>query len=382
MKWKYTLPISVLIAVILFPIGCNREEFRWGKRIGDIYYYENTIFLGAQELTLLKDITKNEIVFSGKAGEIGNITDNSILVMGVSEKTPYGLLRKVSSIQAVGTDILISSSDATLLDVIKEGTIKFQKKLLEKDFKIKSKIEGVLVKGLNKSFDGLALTMENLEVYNDGTKTAGLSGAIGISPEIDLTIEIQFNEIKNINIVTTLNKIDEVALSSNGPFSGQKEIVAAEFIHSPVIIDSLVFVPEIKIICGFDGTVSSDVSSGVRQDRTITSVIDYGNSKWSEDPLTHSESFDFIKPVLTDNSQLKIYSGPEINIRLFGIPIQVIKATGFYSLEAEKTTSPYWRLFIGNDGQNTIKGDILGLREDYNQNLSIEALEVGNANDN
>ena len=382
MHRKNIVTICVLTLFFFLQAGCERGEFTWGKKIGDITYSGNAILLGSDELKLIKEVTDNEIIFTKKEGALKNITSKSILVMGVSEKTPYGLLRRVNSLETNGTDLVISTTDVQLDEAIKEGTIKFQKKLLEKDFKIKSKIEGGLVKGLNKSFDGLALTMENLEVFNDGTKTAGLNGAIGISPEIDLTIEIQFNEIKKINIVTTLNKIDEVALSSDGAFSGQKEIVAAEFIHSPIIIDSLVFVPEIEIICGFDGTVSSGVSSGVRQDRTITSVIDYGNSKWSEDPLTHSESFDFIKPVLTDNSQLKIYSGPEINIRLFGIPIQVIKATGFYSLEAEKTASPFWRLFIGNDGQNTIKGEVLGLREDFIQNLSIEALEVGNSNDN
>jgi hypothetical protein len=382
MHRKNIVTICVLTLFFFLQAGCKRDEFTWGTKIGDITYSGNAVLLGDEELSLIKEVTDNEIIFTEKKGALKNITSKSILVMGVSEKTPYGLLRRVNSLETNGTELVISTTPAQLDEAIKEGIIKFKKKLLEKDFKIKSKIEGVLVKGPNKSFDGLALTMENLEVYDDGTKTAGLSGAIGISPEIDLTIEIQFNEIKKINIVTTLNKIDEVALSSNGPFSGQKEIVAAEFIHSPVIIDSLVFVPEIKIFCGFDGTVSSDVSSGVRQDRTITSVIDYGASKWSEDPLTHSESFDFIKPVLTDNSQLKIYSGPEINIRLFGIPIQVIKVTGFYSLEAEKTASPSWRLFIGTDGQNTIKGEILGLREDYTQNLSIEALEIANANDN
>ena len=126
-----------------------------------------------------------------------------------------------------------------------------------------------------------------------GPKIAILNGAIGISPEIGITMEIRFNEITEINIVTTLNKIDEVTVTSNGAFGGEKETVAAEFIHTPIIIDSLVFVPEVTINCGFDGTISSEVSSGVRQDRVITSTMNYSNSKWSDDPLTHTESYDF-----------------------------------------------------------------------------------------
>jgi hypothetical protein len=69
-------------------------------------------------------------------------------------------------------------------------------------------------------------------------------------------------------------------------------------------------------------------------------------------------------PQITDNSSLKIFSGTEITINLFGIPVQTVKATGFYSLEAQKTASPFWRLLIGNDGQNSVKSDILGLSGD------------------
>ena len=381
MERKYIIPVSILILMMIIPASCEKHEFIWGKKIGNITYSGNVVFLGDEELALLKEVTANGITFSGKIGEIENITEKSIMVMGVSEKTPYGSLRKVNSLQTNGTDIIITTSDAQLNDAIKEGTIKIKEKLLEKDFKLKSKVEGAIVKGPDKSFDGLAVTLDNLEIFKDGTKIAKLNGAIGISPEIDITIEIQFNNIKGINIVTTLNKIDEVSVSSNTAFNGENEIVAAEFIHSPMNIDSLVIVPEVNIICGFKGTVSGEVSSGVRQDRVITSKMDYVNSRWFGDPFTHTESFDFIIPQITENSDLQIFSGPEINIRLFGVPVQTIKATGFYSLKADRTVSPFWKLFIGNDGQNIVKRDILGLNEDYAQSVAIDASEISNAND-
>lgn len=379
MNKKYIALASILFIIMILPSGCERGEFNWGTKIGSITYTGNVLFFGAEELALLEEVTSNRIVFSGNSGEIEKIADNSILVMGVSEKTPYGSLRKVNSIQKNGDEIAVTTSDALLTDVIKEGTIKFQEKLLEKDFQLKSKVDGVLVKGADKSFDGLAVTLDNLEIFNDGTKIARLNGAIGIIPEIDMTIEIRFNEVSQIDLVTTLNKIDEVTVTSNGAFNGEKEIVAAEFIHSPIIIDSLVFVPEVTISCGYKGTISSDVSSGVRQDRIITSAMNYKLSKWSEDPLTHTESFDYTEPLVTDNSDLEIYSGPEISIKLFGVPVQVVKASGFYALEAEKTGTPLWKLSCGTEGYNSIKADILGINENHTLNMTIPASEIGNA---
>lgn len=378
--WKNIKLVSILIIIMVIPQACERE-FNWGTKIGNVTYSGNVVFLGPEELSLLKEVTDNVLTFTDLTGEIKNITEESILVVGVSEETPYGLLRKVSSIKVTGTEIAITTTGALLSEAIKEGSIKLQGRLLEKDFSLKSKVEGVLVKGPDKSFDGLAVTLDNLAIYTNGTKVARLNGAIGISPEIDITIEIRFNKIGGINLVTTLNKIDEVTVTSNGAFDGAKEIVAAEFVHSPIIIDSLVFVPEVTINCGYTGSITSEVSSGVRQDRMIISRMDYSNSKWSDYPLAHTEIFDFSKPLVTDNSALEIYSGPEITIRLFGIPIQTLKSAGFYSLEAQKTGTPAWKLLIGNEGQNTVKGDIFGLKEDYSSSLNIQASEIGNANE-
>jgi hypothetical protein len=377
---KYFVSVCILILIIIFDSGCKKEEFSWGQKIGDITYSGNVVFLGAKELALLKEVTSDKIIFSNKTGEIEKITDMSILVMAISEKTPYGSLRKVNDIQTNGTEVVITTADALLTDAVKEGTIKLQKELVEKDFTLKSKVEGVLLKGPYKSFEGLAVTLDNFEIFRDGTKYSRLNGAVGISAVIDITIEIKSNKIQQITLVSTLNKIDEVTVSSNGAFDGGKEIIAAEFVHSPIIIDNLIFVPEVSIICGYDGTISSEVTSGVRQDREISSRLVFKNSNWAEDPLDHTETYDFTTPQITDNSDLKIFSGPEINIRLFGVPVQTVKSKGFYSLQAQKTGSPFWRLFIGNDGQNTVKSGMLGLDEDYISNITIQASEIANAN--
>jgi hypothetical protein len=380
MKWKDILSISILILIIILCSGCKKEEFSWGHEIGDITYSGNAVILGTEELALIKEVTPDRIIFIKKSGEIEKITEMSILVIGISEKTPYGSLRKVNSVQTNGSELIITTSDAQLTDAVKEGTIVLQEKMDEKNFTLKSKVDGVALKGPGKSFDGLAVTLENFEIFRDGTKVARLNGAVGISPEIDMTIKIKSNAIQEINLITTLGKIDEVTVSSNSAFNGKNEVIAAEFVYIPIVINNLVFIPEVAIICGFDGTISCEVTSGVRQDRTITSKLNYKNSGWSEDPLSHAEVFDFIKPQITDDSDLKIFSGPEINMLLFGTPIQSIKSTGYYSLEAEKNSSPVWKLFIGNDGINSVKADMIGTPKDYTSSMSVQASEIGNAN--
>ncbi len=369
---------TILILVILFT-SCKREEFSWGIKVGEITYSGNVVFLGERELTLLIEITPEQIVFSGKTGEISKITEKSILVLSVSDKTPYGALRRVSSIQSSGDLLKITTVEALLPDVIKEGKVNLKKRLLEKDFRVKSKAEGVKIRETDKSFDGLALTLNNFNIYENGTRSAVINGAAGITADINIGLEFESNRLKKIDHSTSLYKIDEVTFISTGAVSGTEEKTAAEFIHSPVIIDSLIFVAEIKIYCGFEGATLSSLTSGVRQDRSLLAGGQYLNTVWSDNQLSHTENFDYIKPMVTDNANIRIFTGPEIRILLFGIPVQTIKADGYFSVNAQGSVSTKWKLFSGLNGQITINKEILGIGQDHTANMIVQESEIANS---
>lgn len=353
----------------------------WGTRVGNLTYSDQVLLLGEQEMNLLSEVSDNEVVFSATTADLDKLSVQGIIVAGVSLRTPSGLMRRITAIRKEDTSLILETTDAALADVIKEGVISLKVKLLEKDFSVRSKMNGVLVTGPGKAFDGLAVTLDNFELFRDGTRLAAVNGAIGISPEIDLTISINSNRISEIKVVTTLNKVDEITVSSNGAFSGGQRLIAAEFVHSPITIDSLVFIPEVSIICGFSGIVSGAVISGVRQDRIITSELRYGNSVWSAIPPVASEVFDFSAPQISENTDLKVYSGPEITINLFGKPLQIVGATGYYVLEAERSGTPMWRLFIGSEGYNSMESTLIGLGEDYSSEIKIAEEEIASSDD-
>ncbi len=381
MRFRNILMLFIPAMILFSGSGCNREDFIWGTRVGNLTYSDQVVMLGSEEMNLLSEVTDNELIFSLANAELEKLSSQSIIVAGVSDITPSGLLRKITGIRNEETSFTLETADATLTDIIKEGVISLKVKLLEKDFSVKSKMDGVLVTGPGKAFDGLAVTLDHFELFRDGTRLAAINGAIGISPEFDITIRIRANTITEIRISTTLNKVDEITVSSNGAFSGGQRLVAAEFVHSPVTIDSLVFTPEVRIICGFSGIVSGAVTSGVRQDRIITSELIYGSAAWSASPLAASEVFDFSAPQITENSDLKIYSGPEITLNLFGKPFQIIESTGYFLLDAEKSGSPLWRLQIGSEGYNLVKSEIAGLGADYSSDIVIPEEEIANADD-
>jgi hypothetical protein len=367
---------GILLIALLLSAGCKREEFSWGQKIGDLTFSGNVVFLGSEELSLISEVADDRISFYGETEKLGSVSDMSILVLGVSEKTPYGLLRKVRSVEKIDHNLIILTSDASLTDAVKDGTIQFKGKLLERDFSLLSKRDGVLVKSSSKSFDGLAVTLDSLEVWREGASSALLGGSVGISPEVEITIKISSNRITQVSVSTVLDKIDELNFRSVGTITGATDIIAADFIHTPVVIDSLVFVPYIRILCGMNVRVAGSISSGFRQDRVISSGSNFQGSAWTESPIVQSINYDFSKPEVTDSASVKVFSGPEISILLFGVPVQVIRSTGYVTLEAKNEVSLSWSLSAGNSGFSTVKADMLGLGEDHSQDLEIAPIEI------
>ena len=169
---KYILPACVLLMIWILMAGCRREEFIWGTKVGNIIYSEDVMLLGEEEFKVLSDVSENEIVFSGTTAELDKLKDLNYLVAGITEKTQFGLLRKITGVRNDGSEIILTTTDALLTDVVKEGVITLQIKLQEKNFTLKTKMDGVLVTGPNKTFEGLAVSLENFEMFRDGARIA------------------------------------------------------------------------------------------------------------------------------------------------------------------------------------------------------------------
>lgn len=388
-KWFYKCPFHerkpacntvkvLLIVLIVFQASCKKEEFSWGQKVGDLTYSGNVVFLGASELSMLDQVTDNQLVFNGTAGEIEKITETSILVMGISEKTPYGLLRKVTSLQKNGEELVASTTDAILPDAVKDGTITLRETLLERNFMLRSKTPGVLINESSKFFEGLAITLEKLELLSGGSPAAEVSGSMGLSAELEISMIIRSNEIERIEMAVELTRIDELTISAGHSFSGSGEVTAAEFVHRPVIIDSLVFVPEVSMIAGFEGLVSGSVNSGVRQDRVSSLSTRYEGGTWSDQPVANTVLYDFLRPQVPGNSDLMVFSGPVLTLRLFGIPFLETEASSIFSIEQNEGPSALWKLYIGNEGQSRIMPGILGFTGDHTLNMNAQLSEIGN----
>ncbi len=67
-----------------------------------------------------------EIVFEGSDPDLSDIEEGNVLSMGVGEKTPHGLLRKVVRIERSGTSTTLVTDQATIEDAVEEGRVEYK----------------------------------------------------------------------------------------------------------------------------------------------------------------------------------------------------------------------------------------------------------------
>lgn len=368
MKRFGTPSIALSFILLIFLNGCKKKDEPEPIKVGDLYYKSGSNFLETTQLNSLQSITINKLIFT-KNDFTRNLNVNEILVIGVSDKTPYGALRKIVSKTENSGKIEITTTNARLNDILISGRISLNTRLLQQDFTVNYAAEGVLTNNQGKSFEGVSITLKDMDIAS-GALVNKADGSIGLSPEINFIIDFEASVIKELSSSAKMTQVHELTYSTNAAYSGTEEVRLGEFIHNPIILDKLVFVPVITFNCSTSGSISPSGSFGVRQDRIISSTLDYSKIPQLSSALTYKD-FKILK--LPNISNIKVISGARMDIYLFGEIIFSINSNNYFELIA----NPDWKFKIGSTGKNIIRGNMFGLSKDLETDLNIESLELG-----
>ncbi|NCC55912.1 MAG: hypothetical protein EOM11_10640, partial [Erysipelotrichia bacterium] len=117
--------IKVFIITIFFLYGCNEDI----PQTSDKDELEFVVVNNDEKLNgKILEVTESTLTLSGT--EIPNqIKPGTYLVSDITEKAPYGYLRKVLSIKMLNNQVIIETENASLTDVIKDASVLYKKKI-------------------------------------------------------------------------------------------------------------------------------------------------------------------------------------------------------------------------------------------------------------
>ncbi len=149
-----------------------------------IVLYPSTKLLDAATLALISERSEDlaQLSFRRVTPELAGIEAGDIVLGGISDSTPHGLLRRVLEVSREGDKLLWRTEQAGLADAIERGRIRLPETRLRD-------IARSVRKGMGAdSYDqDITLALNDIDLGNG--VTAGASLAFGVGLEVDLSID-------------------------------------------------------------------------------------------------------------------------------------------------------------------------------------------------
>ena len=340
--------IIYLLAIVLFFTTCKKDEVAPKEKpiIGkEIIIGDNTKVLKLEDREGIVDIDLDNFNFTATpSGFFNSIDVNDIIVDSTSSKSPYGYMRKVTSIENNGGQLIIHTEQAKLVEAIKQASFSLKTNGL-KNSDIQSIVlePGVTIskKSTNKfrafefNFDKRFGTPEN-GVYVSGDTYLDIDFFWDF--EWSVTTDSPFFEVDLLKSGVEVDQGASINVVGNGSYSETTSFKFAAIEFTPITIMvgpvPLVFVPKVEFFINMKGEISANITTGASETFNTKLGIKYENSEWS--PIFEKNfDYDFIIPSIEANALIEASVEPRAGIFLYGIAGPVVGIEAYTNLNSE-----------------------------------------------
>lgn len=306
----------------------------------------DTKILGSADLNSISNLDDSNIYFSQPMDYLVG----DIIVGGVSEKTPYGILEKITNVSSDKKSFGIT--DSFISEAIDEGEFSLNKKLTIND--LENKINSKIVKSKNSDYefsypiDKVLYDMDgNLETVGDQIR---MSGEILFNMEVDL--DLKFNKgLKyfNFKTVTEVESNLELKCGSENIINSidEKKILYDEY-FAPIVIPTplgfpLVIIPNIEIEAGVEGELNGEVTSNIGAKLNLKNELVYEFSEWNKNTESNIE-FYYEAQDSYFKTNIKGYVEPKLNLLVYGGPGPFASIENYLKLNIDPDSNPWLKL--------------------------------------
>lgn len=366
---------------------------------------ETTKVLSQGDMQHLKSVVAEgdyaKLTFDADLGALKNVAAGDTIIGGVSDKWPYGMLQKVVSITRDAGQVILQTTGGALEEAIWRGHLVETTVLTPAQLaSINILDDAVQYQGAAAAGDdayNAAATMNlghNFNINNlrlgTGSNYVTLNGHINLNIAVTMNIDIGLTWpsvhytvkrwrgipywVSNIKVKppsVRVNSMDfgatfseNVAMQVSGNVNlnnleyektlAEKEFAPISFAIGPVPV---VLVPYVDLHAGIDGKVSAGFSVGVTQSGSVSAGCTYSNGNWSATP-GHSFTFDWTEPTGNGATDFKLYAGPQLGIKLYGVCGPYVNVEPYLRLVINTATPPLWKVYAGVDLDLGVKAEV------------------------
>ena len=295
------------------------------------------------------NLSQDSLYFNG---DVNDLKVNDIIISDAGD----GVLRKIQSIEKVGSQSLVITDTTTMEDAFEEIAFEDSIEITEDEIEnIVYHIPGIELLKTNNT-NALTFGVTDVVLYdNNGAQLKG-SGSFTLELKPKFKCKIKGGGLKEFKAtVTPTGTIDiNVSATQKLTFLDVKKKVAT--IKTKKITIWVGWVPvviktEIPIYLGAKGEISATIDVGIKNETSLTFGGEYKNGSFNFIAEPRNK-FTFTPPTITDAASLKFYIQPNINFKVYGAAGPQLIFDIFLLGEAE--------LIAGGSGNSEVSAKIYG----------------------
>ncbi|MGB5695112.1 MAG: hypothetical protein WBM46_05635 [Polyangiales bacterium] len=390
-----SLIITAAAACWVSLMGCGKDD---GQRL-EYELFENTKELDADTLAALTSVSEDQatLTFSGATELLDQLEPPNILLSGASAKTPQGLLRRVTSVDRSGDEVIVQTEPSTVFHAFRRLDVAFESVVGDETATLRpppTPSGPGTVAGLSVEFplggtnvpvtlfdgDGLAVSKEDRiagtttmqakvkidfwlqfdwQTLNYAEASAALEDVLDLLEDLagvftgDLPT---IAELINLRTGLTLTGVFDTGLNIQGKsaLSYDRPLELGGYPLGEIVIGPLVFVPQVTLDANFSGGVTGDMSLGytVGAEAGIGFEFDADEDNLLPTPIKIGPKFTSSDPSATVSISATAFANVELklHVSLWGLFGPYASIAAFSEVDVDRSRTPCYQLRAGLRG--------------------------------
>ena len=314
------------------------------------------------------DATTGTLVFDRSTSLLAAIEANDVLVSDTSAAAPFGFLRTVTEVRAEGSQIVVSTAEASLEDVIVQGTIDVRRSLTAADVgEIEPLLDGVRASVNRTPLGRAGVTRSDLDDYlisfsfentiiDDGLTQVTLAGGLGIDLDVELVVDYgAIRGLQEFRFAIEADQRSEITLdaSASGAFERTVDVARVPLQTQTVFVGPIpiVLTYELFITIGASGQFNAELVVGAAQFTEArlgaSYVKDRSPSEWQGIAEFDAGFESLVDPSLSVSAAARAALGARASLLVYGLIGPNVGLEAFGEVEATVPGDPVWQLYAG-----------------------------------
>lgn len=329
--------------------GCQKDEKIFLEKGKDIEIFSYTKVIADDDFArgLLEiDSVNFTYAFSEELINEYNISSGDILVSSLGN----GMLRWVDSLAAGNGQYIVYTSQATLEDMIRQGSISHRQTLKPSMIqKIVYHVEGVKLQPVEGDNDGDTV---KLTLNHHLGSSVYLSGEFYMLSQLIFELQIDWLlRLQKFKYGFEHKTYTSIGVSSGYSFNFNPKITIATLHFTPIVVPAgpvpIVIVPKVEVDIGLDGRAQATISTSLTHQLQYETGIQYQKEQgWSAYDSVINQ-WNFQPPTAVAEASFRAYVTPRISLMVYNVLGAYLDASIYSEIEVDLFDTPWWVLYAG-----------------------------------